>query len=135
MLSAAKPQKNIRSLAGGTGRHPNEQLDEENPMKTEPKVTVAEVKSWCPKRLGGDQPDGIHAQVPALVNENAKSRGKDVENLKLRDAVLAALRQIKPGDSAGPRFVLQWRIFPNASNPNSADPNQCGCGCSCGCSC
>jgi hypothetical protein len=107
-------------------------------MKTEPKVTLAEVKSWCPKRLGGDQDDGTHAGVPGLINENAKDYGKDTENLRLRDQVLSAFKQVKQKyDSAdtehGPRFVLQWRIFPNASNKIASDPSSCGCGCSCGC--
>ncbi len=108
-------------------------------MKTEPKVTKDFVKGWCPKRLGGDQDDGTHAQVPRLINENAKDYGKDIVNLQLRDRVLSAFREVKQQyDSSdpehGPRFVLQWRIFPNASNEISKDPNQCGCGCSCGCS-
>ena len=33
----------------------------------------------------------------------------------------------------GPRFVIQSRMFANASNPNINNPAQCGCGCSCGC--
>ena len=41
----------------------------------------------------------------------------------------------RDGDNpeTGARFVLQWRIFPNASNPNVNKAEQCGCGCSCAC--
>jgi hypothetical protein len=107
-------------------------------MKTEPKLTKSDVKSWCPKRLGGAEPDGIHAEVPKLINENAESKGKDIENLRLRDRILSAFKEVKQqydnsDPETGPRFVLQWRIFPNSKNTIANDPNQCGCGCSCGC--
>jgi hypothetical protein len=73
-----------------------------------------------------------------LINENAESKGKDIENLRLRDRILSAFKEVKQQyDSSdpetGPRFVLQWRIFPNSKNAIANDPNQCGCGCSCGC--
>ncbi len=105
-------------------------------MKTEPKVTRAQVKGWCPKPRG-NQEVGHHAEIPALEYENANTTGGFDENRKLTLAIIAAFKDIKKRDGTdpetGPRFVLQWRIFPNASNPISRDPSQCGCGCSCGC--
>jgi hypothetical protein len=128
----------ICSLLRRSGEGEMQSIDAGWLMKTEPKVTKADVISWCPKRLHGDQDDGTHADVPGLTNENAVDYGKDTVNLELRDQVLSVFRKVKQqNDSSdpetGPRFVLQWRIFPNASNQISRDPNQCGCGCSCGC--
>jgi hypothetical protein len=108
-------------------------------MKTTPKVTLAEVKSWCPVPRGNQTP-GHHANVPPLDNENAPSPGGYDDNRTLTQKIVTAFLNTKPVDpvvsgipDSGPRFVIQWRIFPNASNPIAADPNQCGCGCSCGC--
>lgn len=105
-------------------------------MKTEPKLTKAIVKSWCP-RPRGEQDPGNHARVPPLEFENAASAGKDAENRRLNDEIIKLFRTIKERDGkdpeTGPRFIIQWRIFPNAANPIASDPNQCGCGCSCGC--
>lgn len=104
-------------------------------MKTEPKLTRAQVKGWCPKPRGNQDP-GNHSEIPGLRNENADKQGFD-ENRELTRRIVAAFQEIKKRDGTdpetGPRFVVQWRIFPNASNPISRDPNQCGCGCSCGC--
>jgi hypothetical protein len=105
-------------------------------MKTEPKLTKAQVKSWCP-RPRGDQDPGNHARIPALESENASSTGKDAENRELNRRIVEVFKAIKQRDGdnpeTAPRFVIQWRIFPNASNAIASDPSQCGCGCSCGC--
>ena len=106
-------------------------------MKAEPKVTRAQLTSWCPEGRGS-QPLGYHHEIPALEHENARSKGKDEENRELNERLQAVFREIKKerdtdDPETGPRFVLQWRIFPNASNPKINDPGQCGCGCSCGC--
>ena len=105
-------------------------------MKAEPKVTKAQLKSWCPAPRG-NQPAGYHHEIPALEFENASSKGKDEENRALNKRLAAIVQEVKGRDSddpeTGARFVLQWRIFPNAANPNVNKAEQCGCGCSCGC--
>ena len=98
-------------------------------MKTEPKVTKEQALSWCPKPRG-DQEPGNHAEIPAMHYENAASAGgKDAENRELGRHIIDTFKTYKPGD----RFVLQWRMFPNASNPANDRPDSCSCGCSCGC--
>ena len=100
-------------------------FDEESPM-TDPKVTKEQVLSWCPEPRG-DQDPGNHHEVPAMRYENASSSpGKEAENRELGRQLIATFEAYKPGD----RFVLQWRMFPNA---DSADEPHDGCGCSCGC--
>jgi hypothetical protein len=108
-------------------------------MKTTPQQTKADVKSWCPQPRGDEQP-GHHHEIPALDNENAAKTNGYAQNRQLTQAIVDAFHKVKPIDpvvpgvpDSGPRFVIQWRIFPNASNPIAADPNQCGCGCTCGC--
>jgi len=98
-------------------------------MRTEPKVTKEQLVSWCPEPRG-NQPVGYHHEIPALEFENAASRDKDAENRLLNQKLLATFREFKKDD----RFILQWRMFPNASHPAVKNPDGCGCGCSCGCS-
>jgi hypothetical protein len=95
-------------------------------MKTEPKVTKDDVLSWCPKPRG-DQDPGNHAEIPPMRLEDAKSKGKDVENRELSKKLVETFERYKPGD----RFVLQWRMFPKLDS--AAPSDSCGCGCSCGC--
>jgi hypothetical protein len=112
----------------------NESARREGFMKAEPKVTRAQLRSWCPEPRG-NQPLGYHHEIPAMEHENASSEGKDEENRMLHRRLAAVVGEVKGRDSddpeTGPRFVLQWRIFPNASNPKSNDAGQCGCSCGC----
>ena len=81
---------------------------------TEPKVNEEGRRSWRPEPRG-DQDVGNHAEVPAMRYEDAASQGKDVENRELGRQLIATFAAYKPGD----RFVLQWRMFPNADSPMS----------------
>ena len=97
-------------------------------MKTEPKVTKergAELVSQTPRGSGAWQ--SCRDSRDAL--ENASAGGKDAENRELGRHIIDTFKTYKPGD----RFVLQWRMFPNASNPANDRPDSCSCGCSCGC--
>ena len=105
-------------------------------MQVEPKKTGREVLDWCPQPRGRQVP-GNHATVPPLSEENADVAAS-AENRQLNKLIHAAFEIIKKSDDPtdrvkGPRFVIQWRMFANASNPNNGNPDHCGCGCSCGC--
>jgi hypothetical protein len=105
-------------------------------MQVEPKLTRAQALEWCPKPRGLEDP-GNHATVPPMSNENADPKAFE-DNRRLTKAIVAAFQSIKQSDDPkdpekGPRFVIQWRMFANASNPNNGKPDHCGCGCSCGC--
>jgi hypothetical protein len=105
-------------------------------MQVEPKITRAQAKEWCPKPRGLQEP-GNHAAVPAMSKENADAKAL-AENRQLTGEIVAAFKRIKKSDDPtdpekGPRFVIQWRMFANASNPNNGKPDHCGCGCSCSC--
>jgi hypothetical protein len=102
-----------------------------------PKVTRRDVMDWCPVPRG-KQPKGVHEEVPEMTGENADTDPAGfAQNRILAKQIATALHTLKKNDNPadddkGPRFVIQWRLFPNASNPKAA-ADQCGCGCSCGC--
>jgi hypothetical protein len=112
----------------GDVNHLKRGIEEEYSMKTDPKVTKQQVLDWCPQPRGLQEP-GNHSEIPAMRYENAGSVGKDKENRDLSKKIIAAFKEGKPSG----RFVLQWRMFPNAAHPDANKPDGCGCGCSCGC--
>src|SRR5712691_12284726 len=81
------------------------------PMTTQPRVTTQEAIKWCPNtRLGGEQPRGRHAEIPAMRDENAtESPEKFNENRALNVALHNTFMQSK---ATSAKFVLQWRMFP-----------------------
>jgi hypothetical protein len=118
-------------------------------MKARPKTTAAELKKLLPRRLGGEQLDtpGLehHAQLVALdADPLARVSPPDADGENR--TIAAAMRDVikgnptigwkgKPIDSndpvTGPRFVMTWRMYPNALNAHVQTSGQCGCGCSC----
>jgi hypothetical protein len=56
------------------------------------------------------------------------------ENSSLKAAINKAFKENKidkaHNNDGGPRFVLAWRMYPNANNTH-AQSSSCGCGCSC----
>jgi hypothetical protein len=100
-----------------------------------PKMTLQQVLDWCPEPRGL-QPTGTHAPVPAMTGESADGQQIEV-NRELGRRIAEVLKELKKNDDPndpdkGPRFVIQWRMFPNGSN-TYVQNGQCGCGCSCGC--
>jgi hypothetical protein len=107
-------------------------------MQVKPKYTKKQVTEWCPSPRGLQAP-GTHKDIPPLIDENVDAKGY-AENRQLTQEIVAAFRRIKDPNAkalADRRFVIQWRMFPNANNPDISKglPEQCGCGCSCGCGC
>ncbi len=115
-------------------------------MKADPKRTKDQLKKLLPKRLGGGQDDvplaggpgqmgQFHAAIDRLISDTDARPGADAENRNLNTAIDAALSNCKPVDNAdpdkGPRFVLIWRMYPNANNDVVKNSSNCGCGCSC----
>jgi hypothetical protein len=101
-----------------------------------PKVTLQQSLDWCPEPRGL-QPKGTHAPIPPMTGENAEAAGQGEVNRQLSDRIAQLMHEMKKNDdpndpNAGPRFVIQWRMFPNGAN-KYVQQGQCGCGCSCGC--
>lgn len=126
-------------------------------MKATPRMTRAESLNLLPARIAGPlgatglpqttTPAGTfdqHGALPALQSDapdRTMPPGAEAENrafaARLRTEFNTFLTTIKPNDpphnqDAGPRFVLVWRMYPNAHNPHVASSGGCGCGCSCG---
>jgi hypothetical protein len=116
-------------------------------MKAVPKKTKADLQSLLPKRLGGGQGDvplpggspgemgQSHAAIPSLISDTDEKSGSDGQNRTLNTQFRATMNQFKPPDNPdpdkGPRFVLIWRMYPNANNDVIKNSSNCGCGCSC----
>jgi hypothetical protein len=101
-----------------------------------PRVTLRQILDWCPEPRGV-MPKGSHAPIPTMTGENAEGAGEADVNRQMGDRIAQVLHEMKVNDdpsdpNAGPRFVIQWRMFPNAAN-KQVQAGQCGCGCSCGC--
>src|SRR5262249_2654912 len=127
----------------------------ESVMKAVPKKKTADILALLPRHLHGNHggegdqsfPGGPmagqgqhHAPIPELLS-NAKDSSTHPHaaqgNPDLNEDIMSALTRNNPlvSEEAGvPRFVIVWRIFPNAANPvvSAGLPGTCGCGCSCG---
>ena len=93
---------------------------------TKPKLTKEKMKKWCPYPKG-DQPEGEHAEVPAMHNEDAGPEGHRENNA----LSLALVKTFRDNKKTHDKFVLQWRMFHKLDNDPEAS---CSCGCSCSCS-
>ncbi len=71
-------------------------------------------------------------QSPYHGNTHYDPKGFE-SNRKLAERINAAVSEIKTSDDDGARFVLAWRMYPNADHPawNQNDVHYCGCGCGC----
>jgi hypothetical protein len=94
-----------------------------------PKRTAAELQ----KSAKATREDGRRVPLPGV-----KSDAKEVDtkaynaNRKLAKQIQAAVKDLKETDGGKPRFVLAWRMYPNADSPHWSK-NEHSCGCSCGC--
>jgi hypothetical protein len=69
---------------------------------------------------------------PYYGNSHFDPKGFE-SNRKLAERINAAVNDLKTSDEDGARFVLAWRMYPNADHPawNQKDVHYCGCGCGC----
>jgi hypothetical protein len=59
----------------------------------------------------------------------------DKVNRQLSHIIHEAVSALK-SDEHGPKFVIGWRLYPNANHPlwkSEHEQHICGCGCGCGC--
>jgi len=69
---------------------------------------------------------------PYFGNTHYDPKGFET-NRKLAERINDAVSELKTSDEDGARFVLAWRMYPNADHPawNQNDVHYCGCGCGC----
>jgi hypothetical protein len=117
-----------------------------------PKPKVGPTMTWEQLRVltDGSLPDGRekHGDLPASL-DNARwvsehrndsdppphfPNGRE-ENLKLKKAIVQAFRDCKGIDPTdpNPRWLLAWRMYPNANHPDWQGGGMDSCGCNCGC--
>jgi hypothetical protein len=106
----------------------------EGPMpEINPKLTRAKLRASARKTSGGKgrkplpgvKTDARHAQATDKCGYQA--------NRDLARLIREAVRSKKQSDKRGARFVLGWRLYPNAQHPDwkNKDVHSCGCGCGC----
>jgi|SRR5262245_20415280 len=76
--------------------------------------------------LPGVKTDVSHAQATDKCGYRA--------NRELAKLIKAAVREKKKTDKHGAKFILGWRLYPNADHPAWKDKDVHSCGCGCGCS-
>jgi hypothetical protein len=91
--------------------------------------------------------DTLGGQLPALTDPDPANRPPQEggnatgENSLLKDAIKKAFKDNKINkshnndDPNNPRFLLAWRMYPNANNAHIQQATQPGGSCGCGCSC
>ena len=97
-----------------------------------PNMTPKEVRDSAVKTYKGD---GLKAALPGVAADaHSMDKAAFSKNRELAKKIQDLLAEYKPSDKGVPRFVIVWRIFPNAANPvvSGGGPDACGCGCSCG---
>jgi hypothetical protein len=77
------------------------------------------------------------AELPGVPRDIvAENSEPDKKNRELAKRVKQLAIDLKPSDGGQPRFLLGWRLLPNADNPYWNQPGadqsaSCGCGCGC----
>jgi hypothetical protein len=79
--------------------------------------------------------DGLKAGLPGVA---ADAMTMDPEafktNRELARQIQELVAKLKPADGSVPRFVLAWRMYPNAGSKywdQAGKDHICGCGCGC----
>jgi hypothetical protein len=71
--------------------------------------------------------------LPGVTTDALEVDHKAYEtNGELAERIKTAMGALKETDNGVPRFVLGWRMYPNAANPYwEGKTHSCGCGCGC----
>jgi hypothetical protein len=78
---------------------------------------------------------GVDTGLPA-VDADAKEMDPEAHstNRELAKQIQELVAKLKPTDNGVPRFVLAWRMYPNADSKywdGTDNEHVCGCGCGC----
>lgn len=117
-------------------------------VEVTPKKTISELKKGALKtshgkgraplpgvktdaKLAADA-DPTDPTSPYFGNTHYDPKGF-AANRELAERINKAVSELKTSDEDGGRFVLAWRLYPNADHPtwNEKDVHYCGCGCGC----
>jgi hypothetical protein len=97
-----------------------------------PRLTRKELEASGQKTMQGD---GLKAVLPGVAADAMTMDRKAFDtNRELASKIQKLVAELKPSDAGVPRFVLAWRMYPNADSKywdTAAKDHICGCGCGC----
>ncbi len=97
-----------------------------------PKFTRSELEKSGHDTMKGD---GLKVGLPGVAADAMTMDPKAHEtNRELAKQIQELVAKMKPMDEGVPRFVLAWRMYPNADSKYwdaAAGGHICGCGCGC----
>src|SRR5436853_3434612 len=97
-----------------------------------PRLTAKELKATSTQTMKGD---GLKAALPGVAAD-AHSMDKEAYkvNRELAKQIQQLVAKLKPSDKKVARFVLGFRMYPNAQSKywdQAVKDHVCGCGCGC----
>ena len=97
-----------------------------------PRLTAKELKGTAAQTMKGD---GLKVALPGVAAD-AYSMDKEAYkvNRDLAKQIQQLVAKLKPSDKKVPRFVLGFRMYPNAQSKywdQAVRDHVCGCGCGC----
>jgi hypothetical protein len=100
-----------------------------------PKFTRAELEQSGRHTMNGDGlKTELQTGLPAVAAD-AKTMDPEAHstNRELAKQIQELVAKHKPADDGVPRFVLAWRMYPNADSKywDAETGHVCGCGCGC----
>ena len=97
-----------------------------------PRLTQKEVKDTAQMTSKGE---GLKAALPGVAADAHSMDKKAYQtNRELAKRIQQLVAELKPSDGKVPRFVLGFRLYPNAKSAywdQAAKDHVCGCGCGC----
>src|SRR5262249_4898725 len=95
-------------------------------------MTPKEVRDSAVKTYQGD---GLKAALPGVAADaHSMDKAAFSTNRELAKKIQELLAEYKPNDKGVPRFVIGFRMYPNAESPywkRAKSEHVCGCGCGC----
>jgi hypothetical protein len=94
-----------------------------------PKRTAKELQDSAKETREGK----ASVKLPGVKSDALKVDPKAYErNRMLAKKIQGLVKELKERDGGTPRFLLAWRMYPNADSPHWSK-NEHSCGCCCGC--
>jgi hypothetical protein len=98
-----------------------------------PRLTPKELQTTAADIMKGE---GLKAALPGVgADAHSMDRKGYKANRDLAKRIQQLLAELKPSDNKVPRFVLGFRMYPNAESKYwdlASKDHVCGCGCGCG---
>jgi hypothetical protein len=98
-----------------------------------PRLAAKELKDKASSTAKGD---GLKHALPGVAADaHSMDKKAHAANRDLAKRIQQVFAELKPSDNKIPRFVLGFRMYPNAESKywdQASQGHVCGCGCGCG---